>query len=201
MALDSSCPSCVFLPSFSLVADILAMWTSSTYLLRAIFGPKMDPQSLFVLFVLRPFAEDKLGLIKSEFRNDSSPRRYAMIMGSSVGWIGTILLLLSTRMPCAHQACMKAAGLVLLGFLALIMQVQYRINEFESKFEFSTVSDDSYIVKPLEVTTNPANSCPTSLASISKQNSDECFKIKTKKRRVCCMSIVCTKKKVGWPEP
>jgi hypothetical protein len=130
-------------------AQIVAISTASSYVLRSLFGPKIDPWSLFVLFIFRPFVENRLGLIKSEFRSDALPRRCAMIIGSVFGCTGTVLLLHSSL-----DRQYKISGLVVLGFLnlmaflvcffdfclmcytyGLVMRVQYKINVLEGKYD------------------------------------------------------------------
>jgi hypothetical protein len=131
----------------------IAIYASCTYALRALFGPRIDAQSLIVIFWLRPFVENHLGWIKSEFRSDSLPRRYALALGCCLGWSGTILLFLCPRSS-GNELSLKIAGLSIIGTLmiltslvafcdccllcyayGIIMKVQYSINELETRLE------------------------------------------------------------------
>jgi hypothetical protein len=140
-------------PAIQMATKIIAVYTSCTYALRALFGPRIDAQSLFVIFWLRPFVENYLGLIKSEFRSDSLPRRYALVLGCFLGWSGTILLFVCPRTT-DNDLVFKFAGLSVIGTLmvltllvafcdccllcyayGIIMKVQYTINEFEMRVD------------------------------------------------------------------
>ncbi|CAN0406798.1 unnamed protein product, partial [Discosporangium mesarthrocarpum] len=58
-----------------LVASCLAYYYSSPwafvvinygFLARAVCGPRLDPQAFLVLFLLRPLAVDRMGLLKNQ---------------------------------------------------------------------------------------------------------------------------------------
>ncbi|CAM9678536.1 unnamed protein product [Ectocarpus fasciculatus] len=58
------------------------MWVCVTYgyTARVLCGPRLDPQAFFVLFVLRPFVVDRLGLLHDEFTS-GAPKRFAQSIG------------------------------------------------------------------------------------------------------------------------
>jgi hypothetical protein len=187
-------------PTGLFAAEVIAFWTASAYLLRACFGPRLEPMSQFVLFVLRPFVEDKLNLIKSEFRSDAWPRRCAMILGSIFGWSGSILLFLSSKAAANHQLAMKAAGLSMLGFLAAMaflvscldfclmcytygmgQRIRRKFRQLESKFEQSVHASESSVQVNINMEVNaipfPA---PTSEMSVTKSKDSTRFSIMSK---------------------
>ncbi|KAG5190039.1 hypothetical protein JKP88DRAFT_252508 [Tribonema minus] len=73
-----------------IVANLLAYFADFPYLFiyllygfvaRTLCGPRLDPQALLVLFVVRPLAVDKLGLLKNKFV-PSPPKRFSQAVGA-----------------------------------------------------------------------------------------------------------------------
>jgi|NOAtaT_7_FD_contig_91_824456_length_4110_multi_3_in_0_out_0_1 hypothetical protein len=58
----------------------LSLYIVYGYLARIICGPKLDPQSLFVVFVARPLLEDVLKIAESSFV-PGPPKRFAQFVG------------------------------------------------------------------------------------------------------------------------
>lgn len=54
------------------------------FLARVLCGPRLDPQAMIVLFVIRPIVVDTLGLLEDKF-TASSPKRFAQVCGLFFG--------------------------------------------------------------------------------------------------------------------
>jgi len=105
------------------VPEFLAVYLSYGYLTRTLCGPRLDPQAFVVLFLLRPLMEDKLRLIKSEFRNQGIPRRIAQFLGAFCAGGGTILIIIANHLPkdqISTITALKNTGMALLAFLLLM---------------------------------------------------------------------------------
>lgn len=60
------------------------------FFIRILCGPKLDPQALFVLFILRPIFSDKFKIIKTKFV-PSPPKRFSQFIGLCLCTICIIL--------------------------------------------------------------------------------------------------------------
>ncbi|CAM9332107.1 unnamed protein product [Ectocarpus sp. 12 AP-2014] len=64
-----ACLATLYLPVASHFAwqGVPWLWVPITYgyIARVACGPRLDPQEFFVLFVLRPFVVDRLGLLEN----------------------------------------------------------------------------------------------------------------------------------------
>ncbi|CAM9250730.1 unnamed protein product, partial [Ectocarpus fasciculatus] len=91
----------------------LWVWITFGYTARLLCGPRLDPQAFFVLFVLRPFVVDKLGLIENDF-TAGPPKRFAQAIG--LMFAASCMVLAFCKQNVA-MACL-AAGLFGASFLA-----------------------------------------------------------------------------------
>lgn len=110
----------------SLVSILFDIFTGIWYLslvvfyglfMRALCGPRLDPQAFMVLFMIRPMVVDKLHCIDHDFVA-GPPRRFAQAFGALVIGLSIVLRLLGWRY----------ASWAVAGFLAMVSMVQAILN-------------------------------------------------------------------------
>jgi len=74
----------------------LAIYLTYGFLARFLAGPRIDPQAFFVIFVFRPFLENKLGIGHSIFTY-SPPKRLAQCIGFFFALTATVLQFLGHK--------------------------------------------------------------------------------------------------------
>jgi RNAse (barnase) inhibitor barstar len=74
---------------------VLASYLCYGFLARASCGPRLDIQAFIVLFLIRPFLEDILGWIHSEFEDAKTARWLAQVVGGFCAMLASSLLLAS----------------------------------------------------------------------------------------------------------
>ncbi|CAM9588363.1 unnamed protein product, partial [Ectocarpus sp. 13 AM-2016] len=79
-----ACLASLYVPVASYFAwqEVPWLWVPITYgyIARVVCEPRLNPQAFFILFVLRPFVVDKLGLVENRF-TPGPPKRFAQSIG------------------------------------------------------------------------------------------------------------------------
>jgi hypothetical protein len=99
----------------------LCVYLSYGFLARVLCGPRLDIQAFLVLFVIRPFVEDFLGWIDSEFEDAKTARWLAQVVGGMVGLSGSICLLFSIYFPeSVYAADLFIVSITFFGMMVLV---------------------------------------------------------------------------------